>query len=403
MSKKITLAAILRNETSAPYSLADFRSYLEKVEYSVENLDFWEQCIAYRRKFRAPAVPEMPTSSAYILGSSISSNGGVSRQPERSPAASKRPSALRNMELKMDTSLPILSQPSHSTSAPEEISVSKSAHSLACPSICDNSKAVKASQTIKYSFEDLLQKADSDGADSKSALNTVTAGSKKPQATAEMNDTSASTPPMNQSSHIINVEEYEPSHPLTRSKSLKEYTKSPFEGNVALMPALPNDHTTKIPKRNALASLGSLVHINMGGGGGGAPVGSFWSVHSINRSTGSLGGTVGSLTDNDKRKALNSILSKYFTIAGPSEVNIPNAVYERLAIAVRDAENYHPNVLKEAMEEVYIMMKSSSFPRFMLHTSGRKPYRLASDRHETATMAPSIDNLNKSSKRLQSV
>ncbi|KAJ3234157.1 hypothetical protein HDU81_001666 [Chytriomyces hyalinus] len=407
MSKKITLAAILRNETSAPYSLADFRSYLEKVEYSVENLDFWEQCIDYRRKFRASAVPEIPNTPAYVIGTTTTSNGGASR--EKSLVASKRPSALRNLEVKLDSSLPILPLPSHSTRAPEEISVSKSAHSLACPSICDNSKPVKASQTIKYSFEDLLQKADSDGADSKTALNnTATSGSKKPRATAEMSDDpSPSTPPLNKSSHVINVEEYEPSHPLPRSKSLKEYTKLPFEGKMgaAPVPALPNDHATKIPKRNALASLGSLVHINMGGGGGGGGLaaGSFWSMHSMNRSKGSLDGTVGSLSDNDKRKALDAILSKYFTVLGPSEVNIPNAVYERLAIAVREAENYHPNVLKEAMEEVYIMMKSSSFPRFMQHVAGSKQGRQASVGYDTVMAAPSVDTLNPSSKRLQSV
>ncbi|KAJ3007300.1 UNVERIFIED_CONTAM: hypothetical protein HDU68_003587, partial [Siphonaria sp. JEL0065] len=66
-SRKIAFANILRDEVGPPYSLTAFRQYLASVEYSIENLDFWEACIDYRKNYvpgDVPAVPAIPSSLA---------------------------------------------------------------------------------------------------------------------------------------------------------------------------------------------------------------------------------------------------------------------------------------------------------------------------------------------------
>ncbi|KAJ3364309.1 hypothetical protein GGF32_002281 [Allomyces javanicus] len=53
--RKLNLASILANETSSPYSLADFEDFLRTREHSEENLDFLKAATAYRSEATANA------------------------------------------------------------------------------------------------------------------------------------------------------------------------------------------------------------------------------------------------------------------------------------------------------------------------------------------------------------
>ncbi|KAI9341980.1 hypothetical protein BDR26DRAFT_859888, partial [Obelidium mucronatum] len=112
------------------------------------------------------------------------------------------------------------------------------------------------------------------------------------------------------------------------------------------------DLGSQTASRSVFASLGSLANLTS----------SAWSLNGSNKSLNS-----DLVTNDQKRKALDAILAKFFTDGSESEINVPIGMYERLAVRIRENNEYQPNVLKETMEEVYLMMKNSSYPKFVKH------------------------------------
>ncbi|KAJ3076864.1 Sodium/hydrogen exchanger 9B2 [Podochytrium sp. JEL0797] len=261
-ARPTTLVSVLRDEIGPPYSLDAFRQYLSTVEYSVENLDFWEACVSYRRHFvedHAPALPPLPC--AFRPAATSEDNG------------------------------PKIQNESPSTGTPNNRS-QKSL--LAVEPHSGNPSSLKQA----YSFRSLLESEDS--------LASVE---------ADLDFTGASS-----GTRVSNPKPLGAATPKSRA---------------------------------SLASLATFSTWSLG------------SAHSAN------GGASKKklITADQKRQALEHILIKFFTSGSTSEINVPSKMYETFARRVREENDVQKDVLKLLMEEVYLTMKNSSFPKFLKYVN----------------------------------
>ncbi|KAI8912225.1 RGS domain-containing protein [Powellomyces hirtus] len=58
------------------------------------------------------------------------------------------------------------------------------------------------------------------------------------------------------------------------------------------------------------------------------------------------------------------IVTLYMIPGSDKEVNLPSSVRKKVLTEVNEKKNYHPDVFKHALEHVYLMMKTSTYPNF---------------------------------------
>ncbi|KAJ3409721.1 hypothetical protein HDV05_004295 [Chytridiales sp. JEL 0842] len=64
------------------------------------------------------------------------------------------------------------------------------------------------------------------------------------------------------------------------------------------------------------------------------------------------------------RQELNQILDTYFTPGTPKELNVPDKIRKKLIADIETDNVLHPEVLRDAVDNVCTMMRLSSFPSF---------------------------------------
>ncbi|KAJ3199538.1 hypothetical protein HDU82_000339, partial [Entophlyctis luteolus] len=79
----------------------------------------------------------------------------------------------------------------------------------------------------------------------------------------------------------------------------------------------------------------------------------------------------------EKAKAmLLDIINTYFTAGGERELNIPSNILKSLIKEVKASHNFHPDVAKDALETVLVMLRLSSFPNFCKQALEKGPVML---------------------------
>ncbi|ORY38911.1 hypothetical protein BCR33DRAFT_853862 [Rhizoclosmatium globosum] len=326
--RKITLASVLRDEVGPPYSLDAFRNYLSTIEYASENLDFWETCLSYRRSYvPEPALPNVPPLPTLVHkeGLSASSTPTGSRSPNQRP-----------------TSAIIFSG--------------------------------KHGNSLSYSFKDLLNSVDS------LKVEGATASTMGPKTDSSLFVQGSGNGGGNQPApRITRVKSND--FGMSRSKSFSSKQLPATESfkldqEAPTAPSAKPTMTTLLLAPSKLKEPSALSRSNTTSGSK-SVMASLGSLANMTSSVWSLTGSTKSLTENrletsdQKRQFLEHILSKFFTVGGDSELNVPNALYERLAMRVREYNEYQPDVLKPIMEEVYLTMKNSSYPNFVKYIEKR--------------------------------
>ncbi|KAJ3028756.1 UNVERIFIED_CONTAM: hypothetical protein HDU68_000954 [Siphonaria sp. JEL0065] len=387
--RKIVFANVLRDEIGPPYSLAAFRQYLTCVEYSIENLDFWEACIDYRKNYvpgDVPAVPAIPSSLAQegIISPKQggSSPNNLSRHVSATidPAtfslpASARPTVASHLSnaysfKSLLDSVDFIGDYGGNTIPPEKsVDFNNQHHSdigaskLPLPGTGNDNTIPRKPSTRVTKVKDSESSVSGMMQRSKSldhrGLESPTTQPFQPQ--SKKSATDLLNPDASAASLASNAKvNYAPLNDSAANPKPTNVTLTTLlmvdpkkESNSSSVTKSASARSSNLGSRSVFASLGSLANLTP----------STWSLNGSNRSLNERA----LYTNDQKKKALEVILIKFFTEGGESEINVPYGMYERLATRVRDDNYYHPNVLKEVMEEVYLMMKNSSYPRFTKH------------------------------------
>ncbi|KAI8801125.1 RGS domain-containing protein [Cladochytrium replicatum] len=147
--------------------------------------------------------------------------------------------------------------------------------------------------------------------------------------------------------------------------------------NIPSMTPLENTGAPRDSQRSlAMSFKGSLSNVNRGfeetalkfklesdngkaGGDGKAGGG----LHRSGSNPGLTSDEVAVRTEKLKQLA-EEILSGFVVEGSVKEINIPSLIRKKLVTEIRDNHNYNPEVFSVALEKVYEMMKTHSFPNF---------------------------------------
>jgi len=154
-------------------------------------------------------------------------------------------------------------------------------------------------------------------------------------------------------------------HPIFPSTNLRSRLISSSSASMA-----PSMHSTSglQPLASSASTTGSqgLASITEtgggdsggGGGGGGMPA----------TPPLSPGNGAGREDENKLRetllKEMETMVKTFLTVGAEKEVNLPAAVRKRIVEEVEERKNLHPDVFRSALEQTYLMMKTSSYPSF---------------------------------------
>ncbi|KAI8622550.1 hypothetical protein BC830DRAFT_1214089 [Chytriomyces sp. MP71] len=375
---RITLAKVLKDELSPPYSLPDFRNFLTNVEYSAENLDFWEACISYRKRCRSDRydddfVPPLPSALPRI-----------SHTVQKSPLASRPVSLVDPTMTEMVSLTDNVSPEGDLGGATLQVAVmgysfkslldSIDSFEITCPvsvkHLCEISD-----QSLESIQKMTMPAGDESAPDVRRSPRSLQLSAHENYPTKTTRFISDHPPPapkgaLKKNSTIKalkSAKSDEVGTGINRSNSMKdvrnikyEELQGPFGPNSA------NSSFTKLSVTGLFFGAGGAVHEQGNHQSSQRSIlASMGSLGNLKSSHGSLAPSATFKSEEEKRKSLESILSQFFTPGLDSEINVTFAIYERLAVAVRERHNYQPDVLKEAMEDVYITMKSASFPKFL--------------------------------------
>lgn len=74
-------------------------------------------------------------------------------------------------------------------------------------------------------------------------------------------------------------------------------------------------------------------------------------------------------TKDSLKAELDIIITVFLTPGGGKEVNLGDSVRKRIVNEITEKRNYHPDVFKLAIDKIFELMKTDSFPRFILRAN----------------------------------